>query len=156
LNPLLSAALIATVLVLGASMVQAQQSSGLPVSPLSIVTATEEHRFTVEIAATESHRSRGLMYRRSMAPDAGMLFDYHQPQVVAMWMANTFIPLDMLFIAADGRIVNIAERTVPQSRMPIPSAEPVQAVLELNGGTVDRLGIKPGDRVKHAIFGENR
>ena len=128
----------------------------MPVSSVSIETAAGEHRFTVEVAATVSHRSRGLMYRRSLAPDAGMLFDYRQPQPVAMWMANTLIPLDMLFIGADGRIVNIAERTVPQSRMPIPSAGTVRAVLELNGGTVDRLGIRPGDRVKHAIFSQNR
>ena len=92
------------------------------------------------------------MYRRKLAPDAGMLFDYKTPQRVSMWMKNTFIPLDMIFIAADGRIVNIAERTVPQSKTVISSQGKIRGVLEINGGTVARLGIKPGDRVRHPIF----
>jgi len=119
---------------------------------LEIVTANGPHRFVVEIVASQTARSRGLMFRRALAPDAGMLFDYQVEQPVSMWMKNTFIPLDMLFIAGDGRVVNIAQRTVPHSLRPIPSAGPVRAVLEVAAGTVDRLKIKAGDLIRHAIF----
>jgi hypothetical protein len=88
-----------------------------------------------------------------MAADAGMLFDFKQDQLIAMWMRNTRLPLDMLFIARDGRIVNVRERTVPFSEESIYSSGPVRAVLELNGGSAQRLGLKPGDRVRHAMFG---
>lgn len=111
-----------------------------------------EHRFTVELANTTAQREKGLMFRKSLAPDAGMLFDFKEPQVVAFWMRNTFIPLDMLFINAKGRIVRIAERVVPLSDAPISSGEPVRAVLELNGGTAARLKLRPGDVVIHPIF----
>lgn len=122
-------------------------------TPLSITTAAgSTHRFTVEFADTAERRAVGLMYRSSMAADHGMLFDFKSDQPVSMWMRNTRIPLDMLFIARDGRIVNIAERAVPFSETTIPSKGPVRAVLELNGGTTARLGIKPGDRVIHAMF----
>lgn len=93
------------------------------------------------------------MYRRSMAPDAGMLFDFGRPQPTTFWMKNTLIPLDMLFVGADGRIVNIHERAVPMSEEMIPSQGIVRAVIELNGGTAARLGIRPGDRVIYPIFG---
>ena len=92
------------------------------------------------------------MHRTQLAADAGMLFDFKSDQITAMWMRNTRIPLDMLFIANDGKIINIAERTVPLSEQIIPSDGPVRAVLELNGGTVARLAIRPGDRVIHPIF----
>ena len=93
------------------------------------------------------------MFRRSLAPDAGMLFDYKQPTVATMWMRNTLIPLDMLFVDVKGRIVNIQQRTIPQSDDLIAAAAPVRAVIELNGGTAGRLGIVPGDQVVHPIFG---
>ena len=125
----------------------------LGTSPLVIRTADgSEHRFTVELASTSEERARGLMFRKALAPDAGMLFDFKELGPVAMWMKDTLIPLDMLFIARDGRIVRVAERTVPLSLTPIPSGEPVLAVLEVNSGTTARLGIKPGDRVVHPIF----
>ena len=122
-------------------------------SELWIESGGKRHHFKIEFADTDERRARGLMYRSSMAADAGMLFDFKREGPVSMWMRNTLIPLDMLFIARDGRIVNIAERTVPLSEATIPSAGPVRAVLELNGGTAHRLGLKPGDRVVHAIFG---
>jgi hypothetical protein len=93
------------------------------------------------------------MFRRTMAPDAGMLFDYKTPTLATMWMRNTLIPLDMLFVDEQGRIVNIHERAVPQSLDVIAAAAPVRAVIELNGGTAARLGIVQGDRVQHPIFG---
>src|SRR5258708_4947570 len=107
------------------------------------------HSFNIELAVTPDQMAQGLMYRRQMAADAGMLFIYPAPQPTAFWMKNTLIPLDMLFIAADGHILNIAERTIPLTETPIPSAGPIKAVLELNGGTSARLGIKPGDRVRY-------
>ena len=128
-------------------------SGQLPTSPLVIRTADGgEHRFTVELASTPEERAQGLMFRKALAPDAGMLFDFKELGPVAMWMKNTVIPLDMLFIGRDGRIVRIAERTVPLSLTPIPSGEPVLAVLELNSGTAARLGVRPGDRVVHPIL----
>jgi uncharacterized membrane protein (UPF0127 family) len=104
--------------------------------------------FRVELARTEAERAQGLMYREKLAPDAGMLFVYPTDRPVAFWMKNTLIPLDMLFIKRDGTILSIAERTVPLSEATIPSGGPVAAVLEVNGGTVSHLGIRPGDRVQ--------
>jgi uncharacterized membrane protein (UPF0127 family) len=121
-------------------------------SSLRIETKSGVHKFTVEMAVSDRQQAQGLMFRRSMAPDAGMLFDYKRPTRITMWMKNTYIPLDMIFIGADGRIINIAQRTVPQSETTIPSRGLALAVLEVNGGTAARLGIKPGDRVIHPIF----
>ncbi|MEK9679261.1 MAG: DUF192 domain-containing protein [Rhodospirillaceae bacterium] len=121
-------------------------------SSLEIETKTGTHKFTVEMAVSDRQQAQGLMFRRSMAPNAGMLFDYKRPTRITMWMKNTYIPLDMIFIGADGRIINIAQRTVPLSEATIPSRGRALAVLEVNGGTASRLGIKPGDRVIHPIF----
>lgn len=128
-----------------------------PRSRLEIATADGRRLgFAVEMATTAAQQSRGLMHRRSLAADAGMLFDFGSGRSVYMWMKDTFIPLDMLFIDASGAIVEIAERTVPHSLEVIGSGEPVRAVLELNGGTAHRLGIRPGDRVVHPLFGDDR
>lgn len=123
-------------------------------APLTIETAAGERKFTVEVARTRGQHSQGLMFRRRLAADAGMLFVYRQVKPVAMWMRNTLIPLDMLFIGADRRIVHIAERTVPMSTETIESREPVSSVLELNAGTVSRFGIRPGDVVTSPAFGK--
>ncbi len=112
-----------------------------------------EHRFQIELALEPQQQSQGLMYRKRMAADAGMLFVYQPVRPVSMWMQNTYIPLDMIFIQADGEISKIVERTVPLSRTTISSDRPVRAVLELNGGTAARLDLKPGDRVVHALIG---
>ena len=125
-----------------------------PTSELTIISATGPHRFKVELAETPAQMTQGLMFRSSLAPDAGMLFDYKQPTVATMWMRNTLIPLDMLFVDAQGRIVNIHQRAVPQSDDVIAATAPVRAVIELNGGTASRLRIEPGDRVVHPIFGD--
>jgi len=147
--------LVAASLALAVAPARAQ-TPGLrfETSPLTIETAGgQRHRFTVELADSDEKRALGLMYRDRMAADAGMLFDFRNDQLVAMWMRNTRLPLDMLFIARDGRIVNIRERAVPFSEESIYSDGPVRAVLELNGGTASRLGLRPGDRVRHALFG---
>ena len=124
-------------------------------SSLTLVTAKGSFRFTVEMAVDDPQRTLGLQFRESLAAHAGMLFDYGSTRPVAMWMKNTLVPLDMLFISADGRVVNIATGTVPKSLTSIPSSGPVRAVLEINAGTAARLGIVPGDWVKHPIFGSN-
>lgn len=115
--------------------------------------AGQVHEFTVELAVNDDQRARGLMYRRDMAADHGMLFLYDRLGLHSMWMANTYIPLDMLFIKPDGEVVHIAERTVPQSRRPISSGQRVKAVLELRGGTADRLDIPIGSTVRYKAFG---
>src|ERR1700749_908952 len=115
-----------------------------PASELTIISATGPHRFKVELAETPAQMTQGLMFRTSLAPDAGMLFDYKEPTAATMWMSNTLIPLDMLFVDAHGRIVNIHERAVPQSLDIIAAAAPVRAVIELNGGTPSRLALRAG------------
>ena len=129
------------------------QPQRLATADLVIVGAGGPHHFTVELADTPAEMEQGLMFRQDLAPDAGMLFDFKQPTMATMWMRNTLIPLDMLFVDAHGRIVNIHERAVPQSDDVIAAAAPVRAVIELNGGTAERLGIAPGDRVLYPIFG---
>ncbi len=120
---------------------------------LSIATkAGDRHVFQVEVARTPDQRAQGLMYRRSMPADHGMLFDFERVEPVSMWMQNTYLPLDMLFIRPDGTIARIAANTEPLSTRTIPSGEPVLAVLELNAGAAARLGIRPGDRVEHTLF----
>ncbi len=133
----------------------AQEAQRLPTAPLTILCARGPHRFTTEIAATPQERALGLMFRRSLAPDSGMLFDFKRPQEVAFWMKNTLVPLDMLFVDAEGRIVGIHADAVPLSLATIPSPGPVRAVIELLGGTAARLGIRPGDRVLFPIFGNS-
>ncbi len=110
-------------------------------------------KFSVEVVSDYQDRKTGLMFRRSLAPRAGMLFDYGVARQVAMWMRNTYLPLDILFIDSSGVIRNIATDTVPLSLTPIPSDGPVLGVLELNAGTTRALQIKPGDIVLNRIFG---
>lgn len=120
--------------------------------PLEILTSRGPVRFQVEIAADDASRARGLMYRKSLAPDRGMLFDFHTPRPVSFWMRNTYISLDMIFIRADGRILSIARNTTPLSDEGVPSGGAVRAVLELVGGRAAQIGALPGDRVIHRIF----
>jgi uncharacterized membrane protein (UPF0127 family) len=121
--------------------------------PLTIVTMSGAHAFTVEVAATPEQRERGLMYRTEMAPDAGMIFDYHHDVEISMWMKNTVLPLDMVFMSADGTVFDVVKGAVPYSLDIIASEGKVRAVLEVNAGTVDRLQIRRGDKVQNAIFG---
>ena len=122
-------------------------------SPLHIASNDQKFTFQVELAKTPDERRIGLMHRRHLAPDHGMLFDFGKTAPVAMWMRNTFIPLDMLFIRADGEIVNIAHDAVPHSEAILASEGPVRAVLEVPAGTSRLLGIKAGDRVLHPSLG---
>jgi uncharacterized protein len=134
----------------------AQQLQRFPTAALTIDTASGPHKFTVEVATSPAQLEQGLMFRQHLAPDAGMIFDFQSPSPVSMWMKNTWIPLDMLFVDASGRIVNIHQRAVPGSLEPIDAGAPVRAVIELNGGTAARLGIESGDRVIFPIFADTK
>ncbi len=131
---------------------EAQTAPAGGLESLTIVTSSGRHAFQVEVMRTPDQRARGLMHRQFMPADRGMLFDFKQVEPVAMWMQNTYISLDMLFIRADGTVARIAERAEPLSTRTIPSGEPVLSVLELNAGIAEKLGIKPGDKVEHALF----
>ncbi len=131
-------------------LVQAEIAFGR--GEVTIETRGGARRFTVEIARSPEQRARGLMFRTELDRNSGMLFVFDQPGIVRMWMKNTLIPLDMLFIAEDGRISRIAARTTPLSEKTIASGGPVRAVLELPAGTAARLGIAEGDRVLSDAF----
>ncbi len=120
---------------------------------VEIATKNGVHAFAVELATTEAERAQGLMNRKELPEGQGMLFDFHRDQEVGFWMRNTYIPLDMIFIRSDGRIMRIAENTEPLSEKIVPSTTPVRGVLEVIGGTARKLGIAVGDRVAHPIFG---
>jgi uncharacterized membrane protein (UPF0127 family) len=122
------------------------------VQPLEIVTKNGVQVFSVEMATTEQEKETGLMYRKELADGKGMLFDFSPEQEVSMWMKNTYISLDMIFIRADGRILRIAENTEPLSTKIIPSGGLAKGVLEVSAGTAKKYGIEPGDRVGHPLF----
>lgn len=124
----------------------------LAVEKLTIRTSTGAHVIATEIAATGEEKQRGLMFRTSVPPNTGMLFPYDQPQELTMWMKNTYVSLDMIFIRADGIVHRIQRRTEPMSERTISSEGDVTAVLELGAGEADRLGIKPGDKVESRYF----
>ena len=122
------------------------------VEPLEIVTKNGVQVFSVEMATTEQEKETGLMYRKELADGKGMLFDFSPEQEVSMWMKNTYISLDMIFIRADGRILRIAENTEPMSTRIISSRGQTKGVLEVIAGTAQKYGIQPGDRIAHPLF----
>ncbi|AOF88481.1 DUF192 domain-containing protein [Sinorhizobium sp. RAC02] len=125
--------------------------------PLAIITKDgKSHAFTVELAVTPRQREQGLMNRRDMAADHGMLFAFGETRQVFMWMKNTYLPLDMLFLAKDGKVRAIKENAEPLSESIIDSQGPIDYVLELNGGTVKRLGIRAGNRVQSELIESQR
>jgi uncharacterized membrane protein (UPF0127 family) len=140
-------------LMLGVSAgANAWAAPGSKLETVEIVTLRGRQRFQVEIAATRAQQERGLMFRKSLAPDHGMLFTYAKPQRVAYWMKNTLIPLDIIYIAPNGKILSIARNARPHDETPLASGGLVLGVLELAGGRAAQLGILPGDRVLHRIF----
>lgn len=146
-RPLLPA--MALALMLGSPAVAAEAASR---DDLAIVTGTGTFHFDVDVMRTREQLERGLMYRRQLAADHGMLFDFGTSQPVTMWMKNTYLPLDMVFIAADGRVVSVKRDAEPLSERTIPSGGDVLGVLELNAGTAARIGLKAGDRVVDPTF----
>lgn len=139
------AALFALFLVFVAGLCQPARAASL--EPLDIQTARGVHRFQVEVMRSDADRARGLMFRRDLAPDRGMLFEFDREEPIQMWMKNTYLPLDMIFIGTDKRVVSIARDTEPLSERIVSSGKPATAVLEVNAGTAARLGIAPGDRM---------
>ena len=127
-------------------------AQGGALDSLEIVTSTGRHAFQVEIADNEATREHGLMDRRYMAPDHGMLFEFDREEPVSFWMKNTYIPLDMIFIAPSGVVTHIATNAEPLSERVVPSGAPCIAVLELNGGMAASIGLKVGDKVRHPFF----
>lgn len=139
------------------ALVAVARAEALTSEQLTIVTRDgKAHVFTVELAVTPRQREQGLMNRREMAGDHGMLFAFGETRQVLMWMKDTYLPLDMLFIGRDGRIRTIRENAEPLSEAIIDSRVPVDFVLEVNGGTVKRLGIATGNRVESALIGKLR
>lgn len=136
-----------------AFLVAAGQARALPTTNVIIDSNQGEKTFAVEVAADHASQERGLMFRKTLAPNAGMLFDFRTPQWQTFWMKNTILPLDIIFIRDDGTISSIAPNAVPFSETSIPSVEPVRAVLEIGGGRADALGIEPGEKVHSVIFG---
>jgi len=143
----LAAALVAVCAALASSPAQAASFS-----TLEIATKNGVHIFAVEMATTDEEKQKGLMYRRELADGKGMLFDFSPEQQISMWMKNTYISLDMIFIRADGRILRIAEGTEPESTRVISSGGLARGVLEVPAGTAQKYGIAPGDRVSHPLF----
>ncbi len=151
--------LIGTSLLLGSGMVLHPRQAKAQAQPaeagletLSITTSSGSHKFSVEVMRTDEERAKGLMFRRFMPQDRGMLFHFKREEQVAMWMKNTYLSLDMLFIDRTGKIVNIAQNAEPLSERIIPSGAPTYAVLELNAGVAKKLAMKIGDKVEHSMF----
>jgi uncharacterized membrane protein (UPF0127 family) len=139
--------------VSGLAGTESAAAAGLRRDSLTIVTARGPVRFNVEVARTASQQERGLMFRDTIAPDAGMIFPFDPPQPASFWMKNTRIPLDLLFIRADGTVSSIAAMAKPYSLDLIPSGEPVAAVLEIAGGRAAAGGIAAGNRVRWRALG---
>jgi len=133
----------------------AAQSDGVHREIVVIDTARGPVTIHAEIADDAAERARGLMYRRELAADHGMLFQFDPPENLSFWMRNTHLSLDLIFITAEGRVLNIAERATPYSDAPIPSAGLASGVLEINGGLARELGVAPGDLVHHPFFERN-
>ncbi|QOZ77213.1 DUF192 domain-containing protein [Bradyrhizobium sp. CCBAU 53351] len=144
---------LAAILVITGCAVVSAPAGAASFQPLEIVTKNGVQVFSVEMATTEEEKQTGLMYRKELADGKGMLFDFNPEQEISMWMKNTYVSLDMIFIGANGRILRIAENTEPLSTRIISSKGPARAVLEVVAGTAQKYGIRPGDRVGHPLFG---
>ncbi len=145
---------IALIMLLSFLMNQsvADSSTGKGLTPLVASTSKGEFTYNIELAVSGEQRTRGLMFRKQMPQDYGMLFDFDRTQKVMMWMKNTYLPLDMIFMRVDGTIAHIVENTTPHSLAIISSRFPVRFVLELNAGEVVRTGMKPGQILRHSVF----
>lgn len=139
---------------LGQAWAQTAAQATLPMDRLAIVTSRGRYDFDVEIADDPAEQASGLMFRETMAPRHGMLFDFGETRMVNMWMRNTPLPLDMVFIRSDGTVARVAERTTPFSEEIVSSGEAVAYVLELNAGIANLIGLKPGDRIESPALGK--
>jgi uncharacterized protein len=146
------AALLGALLVCSLFAFDARARGEAVLQRLEIITSSGPHEFRVEVAETPGERSKGLMYRKHMPADQGMLFDFHEEIPIMMWMKNTYIPLDMVFVSRTGTVTAIAADTVPLSEATISSEGPAYAVIELNAGAASKIGLKLGDEVRHPAF----
>jgi uncharacterized protein len=145
----ISGAVIAALLCFGVGFVQQVRADTLEKRPLTFIASNGKHQVTVEVADTDAERSTGLMFRRSLGDDEGMIFVYPRDEPISMWMKNTYISLDMIFVRSDGTIQRIAPDTEPFSEQTISSGDNVRAVIEMKAGSARRLGLKSGDRVEY-------
>jgi len=134
--------------IAGHEIAKTHPESGLKLADLSVTIKGKRHHFRVELAQSRFEQAKGLMFRRELGPDEGMLFPMDPPRIATFWMKNTVIPLDIIFIGSDRRILNIAARAVPYDETPLPSIGEAAAVLEIPGGRAAELGIVPGDKVE--------
>lgn len=141
MRAIITALALSLALPIAACSRDASEEAIVATIPLTITMAGQVHRFDVEVARTDAEQDRGLMFRTSLPEGGGMIFPFEKPRIGSFWMKNTLIPLDMIFIRADGGIDRIAENTIPESLEPVVSGGEVSAVLELAGGTAARLGI---------------
>jgi uncharacterized membrane protein (UPF0127 family) len=148
----MSRAVIAALLCFSAGLGAQALAEVLEKQPLTFITATGKHRITVEVADSDQERSTGLMFRQSLGDEEGMIFIYPRDEPISMWMKNTYISLDMIFVRGDGIVHRIASDTEPFSEQTISSDENVRAVIEMKAGSARRLGIKSGDKVEHPSF----
>jgi uncharacterized membrane protein (UPF0127 family) len=140
-------------LVAGLALFLLAACGELPENQARLHTATGDYLFNIEIADTPEARNKGLMFRDSLASDAGMLFDFHEERQAAFWMQNTFIPLDIIFISADGTVRTVHANARPMDTTGIPSQVPVQFVLEIPGGRAAQIGLMAGDKFEHSRVG---
>ena len=145
-------AILLILVCFGLPLMAAGRAPAAEQGTLEIVTKSGVRPFSVELAVTDEERAKGLMFRKEVPEGYGMLFDFKQDQMVTMWMKNTYVSLDMIFIKHDGRIARIAENTKVLSEDIIPSGQPVRAVLEVVAGTAKKFGIAPGDKVGYPLF----
>jgi uncharacterized protein len=148
----LSGAVFAALLAFQVAQTGPLYAEALEKQSLTFVTSSGKHTITVEVADSEQERSAGLMFRRSLADDAGMIFLYPREEQITMWMKNTYLPLDMIFVRRDGTIHRIEEHTEPFSESVISSGGEVLAVVEMKAGSAKRLGLKPGDKIDYPAF----
>jgi uncharacterized membrane protein (UPF0127 family) len=147
------AAVAFSILVFGLAL-HGAMGQETPLEPLTVETSSGTHPFLVEVMRTGPQRERGLMFRRYLPEDRGMLFEFQTEQPLMMWMKDTYLSLDMIFISRSGKIVKIAQNTEPLSERIISSGSPAAAVLEVKAGTAKRIGLGIGDKVRHPIFAE--
>ncbi|MFM1815004.1 MAG: hypothetical protein RLZ98_1699 [Pseudomonadota bacterium] len=152
----LRAALFAFAMLAGTVLASCKEPASNLDETLTITTKSGVHRISIEVARTEAEKGRGLMFRKSVPSGTGMLFPYSEPQEITMWMKNTYVSLDMVFIRQDGTVHRIARNTEPLSEAVVASRGKVTAVLEIAAGEADRLGIAPGDKVSHPAFSPSR
>ena len=149
----LTIALVSVLLFAGTACAGSNQPQlDLPTESITIDSALGPQRFKVQLATEWSEQETGLMYRKQMPPNEGMLFDFHQPQMMSFWMKNTLIPLDIVFIRPDGRVLSIARNARPLDETTLPAGGTIRGVLEIAGGRAAQIGLMPGDPVLNGIF----